>query len=100
MPRTLYALPTAVLALVVATPVRACPFCGSEVGRQVAAGIFDDDIWYHAGATALPMAILLAIVAMIHFGVPRPRRASSTPTDGRDAASRDPLDAPLDPSEP
>lgn len=48
----------------------ACPYCESEVGKHVAAGIFNDNFWHNAALTLLPIPVLLMIVALIHFGFP------------------------------
>jgi hypothetical protein len=48
----------------------ACPFCESETGQQVKAGIFNDHFWLNVLLTLLPFPILLAIVALIYFDVP------------------------------
>jgi hypothetical protein len=53
-----------------ASPALACPLCDSETGQQVRAGIFDAQFGYNALVTGLPFPILLAIVALIHFGWP------------------------------
>ena len=50
----------------------ACPYCGSEVSDRVWAGIFNGDFWLNAALTLLPIPVLLAIVALIHFGLPWP----------------------------
>lgn len=54
-----------------------CPYCESEVGRKVAAGLFNENFGYNALLTLLPIPVFLAIVGVIHFGVPRPRRNGS-----------------------
>lgn len=54
----------------------ACPFCQSDTGQQVRAGIFGEDFAYNLMATILPFVLFLAIVAAIHFGVPWPKDAS------------------------
>lgn len=53
-----------------ASSALACPLCKSETGRQVRAGIFDADFGYNLLLTLLPFIVLLAVVALIHFGVP------------------------------
>lgn len=56
--------------------VSACTVCESETGRQVRSGIFGGDFGQDLFLTLLPFPVLLAIVALIHFGFPWPRRAS------------------------
>jgi hypothetical protein len=46
----------------------ACPYCNSEVGRQVRASVFNDDFWINSLLVISPVPILLAIVALIYFG--------------------------------
>jgi hypothetical protein len=58
------------VALIEASSVAACPFCDSETGRQVRAGIFNDHFGYNLFLTVLPFPIFLGIVAAIHFGLP------------------------------
>ncbi len=60
-------------ALAFAPMASACPFCGSRTGEQVKAGIFNEDFGYNLSLTLLPFPILLGIVALIHFGLPRGR---------------------------
>lgn len=56
------------LALSVATSSAvACPFCESETGRQVQAGIFDEQFWGNVLLTLLPFPVLLVVVALIYF---------------------------------
>lgn len=45
-----------------------CPVCDSNTGQQVRAGVFDDDLPFNTLAAMLPFAILLGIVAVVHFG--------------------------------
>ncbi|WP_145359579.1 hypothetical protein [Alienimonas californiensis] len=62
---------TSVLGLAVSPAAAvACPYCDSEVGKQVWAGIFNDDFWLNGVLTTLPIPVLLLIVGMIHFGLP------------------------------
>lgn len=58
------------LLLIVAPEALGCPFCESEIGKQVEAGIFNDDFARNVLATLLPFPILLGIVTLIHFGLP------------------------------
>jgi hypothetical protein len=52
------------------SPARACPLCESETGERVRAGIFNAEFGYNLLVTLLPFSVLLAIVALIHFGLP------------------------------
>ena len=54
--------------------ILACPYCDSEIGRQVSAGIFNGQFGLNALLTLLPMLVLAAIVFFIHFGAPWPSR--------------------------
>ncbi len=56
-----------VAVLVFASAASACPFCESETGQQVKAGIFNDQFWGNVLLTLLPFPVLLAIVALIYF---------------------------------
>lgn len=56
------------------TAASACPYCQSEIGQEVSAGIFNGDFWRNAVLTLLPVPVLLLIVAAIHFGFPSPRQ--------------------------
>lgn len=62
-----------VAALLGAAPLSACPVCDSGVGRRVRGGIFDHEFGANLLLTALPFAVLLAAVALIHFGRPVPK---------------------------
>ena len=59
-----------VIVLVVSATAAACPVCDTETGKDVRAGIFDEDFGRNAVLTLLPFPVLLAAVAMIHFGFP------------------------------
>ncbi len=50
-----------VLGLNVASAA-ACPFCESETGQQVKAGIFNDHFWRNLLLTLMPFLLLLAVV--------------------------------------
>ena len=63
------------------TFVVACSLCESETGRQVRAGIFDEQFGYHLLITVLPFPVLLVITALIHFGW-------SWPKDGQSKAAK------------
>lgn len=54
----------------------ACPYCDSEIGQQVSAGIFNEEFWSNAILTLLPLLVMLLLVALIHFGVPWPKRSA------------------------
>lgn len=45
----------------------ACPYCETETGQQVQAGIFNDQFWSNVTLTLLPLFVLLGIVALIYF---------------------------------
>jgi hypothetical protein len=45
----------------------ACPYCDTETGQQVRAGIFNDQFWSNVTVTVLPLLFLAGIVALIHF---------------------------------
>jgi hypothetical protein len=61
----------------------ACPYCETETGKQVRAGIFNDQFCSNVTLTLLPLFILLGIVALIYFDLswlwPKTQRASNTP---------------------
>jgi len=48
----------------------ACPYCDSEIGQDVATGIFNEDFGQNMLLTLLPIPIFLFIIAIIHFGWP------------------------------
>ena len=62
----------------------ACPFCESETGRQVQAGIFNGQFWENVLATLLPFPILLATVALIYFDVSWLRNRHGAPPEAID----------------
>jgi hypothetical protein len=51
-------------------PVSACPLCESETGQQVREGIFNDDFGVNLLVTLLPFPVLIAIVVLLHYGLP------------------------------
>jgi hypothetical protein len=53
----------------------ACPFCTSERGSQVRAGIFNNDFAYNALLTLIPFPALLVIVALVYWAPTRSRRS-------------------------
>lgn len=68
-----------------ASAARACPYCESDVGREVAAGIFDGEFAINLVKTLLPFPVLLGLVAAVHFGA-WPARGGAMLTDaGRSA---------------
>ena len=84
--RMLWAIPAAVAFA--ARSATACPYCDSDVGKQVSAGIFNGDFWTNALLTLLPLPLTLLIVALIHFGFPgRQRRAQPGRNRPQDADS-------------
>lgn len=52
--------------------LRACPYCKSEIGEKVAAGIFNDRFWLNAAEIMLPIPLLLLVVGLLHYGFPMP----------------------------
>jgi hypothetical protein len=56
-------------SLTVTPSANACPVCRSATGRQVRAGLFNEDFGFNLLASLLPFPIFLGIVAAIH-GVP------------------------------
>jgi hypothetical protein len=61
----------------------ACPYCETETGKQVQAGIFNDQFWSNVMLTLLPLFILLGIVALIYFDLswlwPKTQRGPNAP---------------------
>lgn len=57
----------------------ACPYCQSKIREQVNTGIFEENFWHNFLLTLLPMPVLLGIVAVIHFGLPWPRKQEANP---------------------
>jgi hypothetical protein len=66
-------------AQAVASTAFGCPVCDSGTGEQVRAALFDEDFGRTLIAVLLPFPILLAVVAMIHFGWPVRRRRPEPP---------------------
>ena len=56
---------------VAASKVHACPYCDSDVGKAVSAGIFNEDFALNTTLTLLPLVVLLTIVWLIHSGFPQ-----------------------------
>lgn len=82
----------AILAgVLLAAPVAtagACPYCDSDIGRQVAAGIFDASFLWNATLVGLPIPILLALVLLIRFA-PLPGLVNSPVDDPRACEATD-----------
>jgi hypothetical protein len=55
------------LQATLATAATACPWCQTEVGRQVGAQVFDADFLSTAALLALPFPVLLAFIALMYF---------------------------------
>ncbi|TWT94844.1 hypothetical protein Pla108_36950 [Botrimarina colliarenosi] len=56
-----------------------CPYCNSDVGKEVAAGIFNEDFWFNGALTLLPLPAMLLIVALMRFGAPWNSRSELPP---------------------
>jgi len=48
----------------------ACPYCQSDLGREVAARIFNQDFAWNGLLVLSPLFILLGLVLLIHYGWP------------------------------
>jgi len=81
----------AVVAFAGASPVRACPFCESETGERVRAGLFSAEFGYNLFVTLLPFSVFLTIVALIHFGLPWPGTSPNVDHAPRRAGGETPL---------
>ena len=72
-----------VAVLVCVSTATACPYCETETGKQVQAGIFNDQFWSNVTLTLLPLFILLGIVALIYFDLswlwPKTQREANSP---------------------
>jgi hypothetical protein len=82
-----------VTALMLASSASACPVCGSETGRQVRAGIFNEQFGSKLVLTLLPFPVFLGVVAAIHFGFPfwmkkAMRQAPHSPLDHKESPDR------------
>ncbi|MFH5804715.1 hypothetical protein [Alienimonas sp. DA493] len=64
---------TSALALAWSPAAVACPYCDSKVGKQVWAGIFNEEFWLNGLLTTLPIPVMALIVGVIHFGLPWPK---------------------------
>jgi hypothetical protein len=59
---------SSLLALSAGLPsAMACPYCETEIGKQVRTGIFNGQFWSNVTLTLLPLFVLLGIVALIYF---------------------------------
>ncbi|MEQ8849744.1 hypothetical protein [Botrimarina sp.] len=58
------------------SPLLACPYCDSRIGKQVAAGIFNEAFGYNLLLTLAPVPLLVGTIAVLHFGPPDARRAA------------------------
>jgi hypothetical protein len=56
------------VAMLLAMPANACPFCGTPTSEQVRANIFNDSFWSNAALVAGPFPLLLVAVAALHLG--------------------------------
>lgn len=66
----------------------ACPYCDSPIGQEVRANLFNDEFLRNVILTLLPIAVLLAVVVAIHFGLPPVGRAGDAhPPDSLDSDS-------------
>jgi hypothetical protein len=72
----------AILVLILGAPCGACPVCDTGTGRQVRAGILDENFGRTLLAVALPFPVLLAVVAVVHFGWPPFRHQNIPPNEG------------------
>lgn len=62
---------TIAILLFFVSPSWGCPYCNSDVGREVAAGIFNRDFAKNAAMTLLSPLVLLGFVVLLHVGVRR-----------------------------
>ena len=49
----------------------ACPVCDTGTGREVRAELVDENLGVSVLATVAPFAVVLGVVAAVHFGPPR-----------------------------
>jgi heme/copper-type cytochrome/quinol oxidase subunit 2 len=64
----------AIATCVLSGAVMACPLCRSDTGEAVRAAIVDEHLPISIVATVAPFALVLAIVALVHFAGSRNRR--------------------------
>jgi hypothetical protein len=62
------------LIVFAATPASACPICDTETGVAVRTGIVEN-FSTHFLATIAPFPVLIAAVALLHWGAPRRPRS-------------------------
>jgi hypothetical protein len=62
------------LSLMLAGAASACPLCDSDTGQEVRAELVDEHLGVSVMATVAPFAVVLGVVAAVHFGPPRIRR--------------------------
>ena len=55
------------VALGVASPAEACPFCDSRTAEEVRAGIFNSDFGYHLAVSFAPFPVLIAALILIYY---------------------------------
>lgn len=72
MARPLHLAILAIVTLPIPTP--ACPVCDRETGREVRAGIFDEDFAANLVAAAAPFGVFLGLTAAILRVGKSPRR--------------------------
>jgi hypothetical protein len=69
-------LNVSVITAALAGVASACPVCHGETGRQVRAGVFDDDFGRNVLAIAAPFAVVAGVTAAVHLGGGRGRGES------------------------
>ncbi len=52
----------------IALPLLGCPYCNSDVSREVAAQIFDEQFVNRILLLSLPLSFILLVILSIHFG--------------------------------
>jgi len=84
MQRHTFAARLAVAAIVGATaaPALACPVCDSENGKQVRAGVFNDQFGWNLVKVTSPFPVLLGVVGLAYCLMPGPRAGESGGVDG------------------
>ena len=68
-------IPIALLVLVLATDALACPFCPTDTGRRIHAGIFDASFARNAVLVLAPFPALLAATAGLLWLLPLSRKS-------------------------